>query len=200
MNVRETTRSDLDDVARIHTAAFAGEIGPTVGLRYVRSFLQWFVDAPDCVSLVVEHDGRIIGYTFGAPGGYNPQLTRDLLPVIAMGVFRNLGRVARHPSFRRQIRSRVANILLRREPRSAIADATPAGIYCLVGIGTAADARGKGAGKALVAALCERSGGRSVILDVFKDNAPARALYERCGFEVLVEEGRVVRMIRPSAG
>ena len=93
----------------------------------------------------------------------------------------HLPRIVLHPSFRRQVCSRVAN-LLRREAKSAIADGTPSGTFCLVGIGTAAAARGKGVGKALVVAFCERAGARSVILDVFKDNAVPRPCARAAAF------------------
>ena len=46
-------------------------------------------------------------------------------------------------------------------------------------------ARGSGLGRALVEAACERArerGCRRIELDVNEDNAPARALYEACGF------------------
>lgn len=199
MKVRDTRAADLDEVARLHAAAFAGEIGPIVGRAYLKAFLGWFLEAPGAISLVAEVDERIVGYVFGAPDGYGPGLTRTLMPVIAAGVLRNLPRVLLHPSFRRQVRSRLANLVLRREPKSVIFESTPPGCFCLVGIGTAPAARGQGIGKMLVSALCERAYGRSVILDVFKDNKTARSVYVWCGFVALVEEGRVVRMIRQPA-
>lgn len=196
MKVREASQADLERVATLHAKAFAGEIGPVVGLGYLRAFLRWFIDTPAATSLVAEAHDDIIGYVFGAPDGYGPDLTRKLMPAIAVGVLRNLPRVLSHSSFRRQVRSRFTNLALRREPKSVIFDATPPGCFCLVGIGTDASVRGQGVGKALVQTFCERAADRSVILDVFKDNAPARALYTRCGFRVLVEDGRVLRMIR----
>lgn len=195
MNVRDAAVADLGVVATLHAAAFAGEIGPLAGRGYMTAFLRWFIETPGSVALVAEEQGRILGYVLGAPNGYGPGQTRDLLPVIIEGVVRNLPRIVAHPSFRRQIRFRAANLLLRRDPRSTIHEATPRDVYCLVGIGTDAASRGRGVGKALVRALCGRSGGRAVILDVFKDNTAARALYVHCGFRILVEEGRVVRMI-----
>ena len=49
------------------------------------------------------------------------------------------------------------------------------------------DARGGGAGRALVRALLERAsagGARTATLNVYADNAPARRLYEAAGFVV----------------
>ncbi len=194
--IRDTTRADLPELARLHAEAFAGEIGPIVGRRYLEAFLGSFLSMPGGVSLVASDGGTLQGYVFGAPDGYGPALTRSLMPQIAYGVLRHLPGVVMHPSFRRQVRSRVANLVLRREPRSPIFEATPPDCFCLVGIGTAEQARGRGVGKALVEAFCARSGGRPVILDVFKDNAPARAVYERSGFRTFVDDGRVMRMIR----
>lgn len=48
------------------------------------------------------------------------------------------------------------------------------------------DARGSGLGRALVEAACERArerGCKRIELDVNEDNAPARALYQACGFQ-----------------
>ena len=196
MKVRDTRREDLAVVGPLHARAFEGEIGPLVGPGYIEAFLEWFVGSPPAVSLIAEDAGQVVGYVFGAPNGYGPGLTRDLLPDIALGVLRNFPRILRHPSFRRQVRSRLANLVLRREPSSVFVDATPPGVFNLVGIGTAPSARGKGVGRALVEAFCERAAGRTVMLDVFKDNAAARSLYERCGFRELVEEGRVIRMLK----
>ena len=200
MNVRRATRADLDALVELHAAAFVGQMGPLLGPRYLRGFLAWFQSAPGAVSLVAELDGRLAGYVFGAPDGYGPRLSRELLPEIARGVLTNLPTIATHPSFVRQLRSRAANLVLRREPASPIFAATPAGCFCLVGIGTAEAARGKGVGRALIEAFAAATSPRAVILDVFRDNAPARALYERSGFLVLAEDGRVLRMIRAAEG
>jgi GNAT superfamily N-acetyltransferase len=188
--------ADVSAIARLHSSAFAGEIGPVVGLGYLSAMIRWFVDAPGGLALVAQDEGAITGYVFGAPDGYGPRLTRLLMPKIVVGVLANLPKVIAHPSFARQIRSRLANLVLRREPKSVVFDSTPEGCFCLVGIATAAEVRGQGVGRGLIERFCTQVPGRRVILDVFRDNAPARALYERCGFRVLAEDGRVVRMLR----
>ncbi len=200
MNVRGCELRDLPSVIPLHEQAFAGQLGVAVGRRYLRALVSWFLTAPDAVSLVAEADGQIAGYVFGAPDGFSASLTRRLLPQIAIGVATHLPAVVRHPSFRWQLRSRFTNLFLRREPRRAIFETTPPGCFALVGIGTSPAMRGRGVGRALVEGFCARVPGRQVILDVFRDNAPALSLYERCGFRRIAEEGRVVRMLRePSA-
>lgn len=74
-------------------------------------------------------------------------------------------------------------------------------------------ARGRGVGQALVEAACEAAreqGARRITLRVLGHNAPARRLYERCGFvvegtlgEEFLIDGRYVDdvwMARPLAG
>lgn len=196
MNVRCARLADVDAVAALHARAFEGEMGPVVGIDYLRALIRWFVDAPCGIVLVAEENDDLAGYVFGAPDGYGPRLTRTLLPAIVSGVLKNLPAVVAHPSFRRQVRSRVSNLVLGREPTSVIFDSTPKDVFSLVGIGTSSAYRGRGFGKALVRGFCGRVRARSIILDVFADNAPALALYGQCGFHALAEDGRVVRMIR----
>jgi ribosomal protein S18 acetylase RimI-like enzyme len=55
------------------------------------------------------------------------------------------------------------------------------------GLAVAADARGRGVGRALVEAACaaaREAGARRVTLRVLGGNTSARRLYERCGFRV----------------
>ena len=47
--VRRARHQDLDRLVPLHKAAFAGSIGPVVGDRYIRAFLQWFLEAPDAI-------------------------------------------------------------------------------------------------------------------------------------------------------
>lgn len=55
------------------------------------------------------------------------------------------------------------------------------------GLAVDGELRGRGIGRALVEAACERArqeGARRLTLRVLGHNGPARALYERCGFTV----------------
>ena len=57
--------------------------------------------------------------------------------------------------------------------------------FDLVGMWVHPDARGRGVGEALVYAVAqwvEEQGARRICLWVTEENAPARQLYERCGF------------------
>lgn len=52
-------------------------------------------------------------------------------------------------------------------------------------IAVAASARRRGLGRQLVAALCAACGGGPALLELRASNAPALALYEACGFEIV---------------
>lgn len=65
--------------------------------------------------------------------------------------------------------------------------ASNAHVRQIQGLAVDAELRGRGVGRALVEAACERArraGARRITLRVLGHNAPARALYERCGFTV----------------
>lgn len=198
MNVRRTRQADLATLTGVHAAAFAGQLGPLLGRGYLEGFLSWFIDRPGAVSLVAEEDGAVLGYVFGAADGYGAPLGKKLRLQVAAGILRNLPRVALHPNFRRKLIGVATRILRPGAAVSPIFRATPSGCFCLVGIGTDPQARGRGVGRALIQAFCDAAPRRPIILDVYRDNAPARALYERCGFTTLAEEGRVLRMLRPA--
>lgn len=64
----------------------------------------------------------------------------------------------------------------------------------LFGMWVSAEARGHGAGRALVSAAVEwaRAGGyKQLFLDVIDGNSPAITLYARCGFEPTGQVGRL---------
>jgi ribosomal protein S18 acetylase RimI-like enzyme len=198
MTLRAAKSDDVNQLAELHRDAFDGTIGAAAGIEYARSFVRWFMNGPDRAAIVAD-DGSPQGYVIGAPNGYGPRITRELAADMARGVLRHLPSVVLHPRFQRQVRARAAHLFLRRDPRGAIHDATPPDAFCLVGIATHRDARGKGFGKALVNALCDharRVGATSVVLDVFEQNQPAVALYHSVGFTVLQREHEVQRMIR----
>jgi ribosomal protein S18 acetylase RimI-like enzyme len=66
----------------------------------------------------------------------------------------------------------------------------------LVDIALVPQARGRGIGTSLLRGLQEQAGraGRALLLSVETTN-PARALYRRMGFEVVLEDGMQVRML-----
>lgn len=79
----------------------------------------------------------------------------------------------------------------------------------LVALWVEPDCRGLGAGRALVAAVCDWAGERGcreVVLDVSEGNAAARALYRACGFAETGVRGpcgaatgaRMARAVRPA--
>ena len=55
-----------------------------------------------------------------------------------------------------------------------------------ISIALAAFARGRGIGRAAIAAACHRWG-RPIVAEIFDDNAASRACFEACGFRAIAE-------------
>lgn len=200
--VRPMTRSDVAEVARLHRAAFAGSLGVALGDRYGRRMLRWYLDEPGAIALVATRGPRIVGYVFGADDRRWSALNRALLASAVAGVLRRPW-IVLQPAFLRKVPERLGN-LFHRVPM----DSVPAeervrktgGVFDLVGIGVAPDARGQRIGEALIDAFVDRvretSRFRSVLLGVYATNRSAHRSYERNGFRCLSDDGRVRHYLR----
>jgi ribosomal protein S18 acetylase RimI-like enzyme len=172
--------ADLEAVLPIHEMAFAGTMGVALGRPYLRPFLRSFVEQPESLFLVARGERGPLGYVVGRPVG--PAGDRRLLVAVAAGM-------VTHPwvAFRRDVRAEVVRRLRGLRAAAASGDPVlPEPVLSLVGIGTAPEARGQGVGTALVAAFEDEVTARgfaSARLSVFRDNEPARHLYESRGWQ-----------------
>ena len=71
--------SDVNDLAITHLRAFKGYLNASIGKDYVCNFLKWFINSPIGISLVLETEGKLIGYVVGAKLGYNKELNKSLI-------------------------------------------------------------------------------------------------------------------------
>ena len=152
------------DVAALYWDAFANKLGRVMRPR--AKALRFFSDVADprFAFSAVSKDGTFLGAAgFKTPdGAFVGGGMRELAKAYGW-----LGAAWRGPLL----------ALLERENES--------GLLLMDGIFVRPEARGRGAGGALLDAVCaeaERRGLRGVRLDVIDDNARARALYERKGF------------------
>ena len=171
----------------LHTAAFSGSSGVSLGDRYVGAFLKWFVDCPHAINLICERDHQMVGYVFGAPDGYGLSLNRDLFPVIGVALLTRPWLLLRS-SFLRQIPGRLQLLVKRRPPAADGLAVQPSigGRYRLVGIGVDPGQRRSGIGRRLMQAFQERAwrlGYTEIQLSVYADNLGAQRLYKSCGWE-----------------
>lgn len=190
---RPMTTGDADALAVLHREVFDGYMGVALGRRYLRSFFAWFAQAPSAASVLCEDDGRLVGYVFGAPHGYNSSVTRDMLPEIARAVLTHVPAVVRHPNFRLQLKNRARALLGAAQPNDPYGPDT----FDLVGIGTAPVARRSGVGKELLARFEDevfRRGFPRIALSVYATNGSARTMYERSGWRLGLDEGRVLTL------
>lgn len=185
--------ADADALAALHPQVFEGYMGVLLGQRYLRAFFRWFAQAREAVSVLCEDDGRLVGYVFGAPHGYNSAATRQMLPEIALAVATHVGAVVRHPNFRLQLKNRARALLGAKPPSDPYGPDT----FDLVAIGASQSVRRSGVGKELLSRFEQQVFSRGfprIALSVYATNAGARAMYEKNGWTLGVDDGRVLTL------
>ncbi|MBZ0294176.1 MAG: GNAT family N-acetyltransferase [Anaerolineae bacterium] len=195
--VRPARLSDLPAYVPLHQAAFAGSMGVELGKRYVTNFLKWFITDPEALNLICEADGRLAGYAFGAPQGYNTRMNRALIGTIALATITHPWLFARS-GFLAQLPERLRHLLGRsnKAPSPALSsDEPPRRLFRMVGLGVSPDFRRQGIGQQLIKAYEDEAWARgyeALQLSVYENNSGARALYETCGWKPIKSNGKVV--------
>ena len=184
-NIDIHTISELmvPDVVNLHFEAFSGFMNTRIGHRYVHTFIDWFRCREDAIALAAMVDGVVVGYTVGAPLGYQQQLNRNLLSVAAQGIITHPG-VFFDLRFLRKLGERLQGFLGKKTPASQLPELPPP-TMSLVGIGVSTKWRGLRIGEHLVEAFeadARAQRMRSLRLSVQTNNLSARKLYERCGW------------------
>lgn len=190
------TAKAIPAVVKIHRDAFQGYMNTRLGDGYIKAFIEWFQQAEQNISLLAldESEDRAMpaGYVVGAPWGWDAKLNRDLFwfAAVRAGVRPWL---LFNEQFRRTIAVRLGMIkdggLSNAPPHPVLPEPT----MSLVGIGVATSARGKGCGILLLEAFEQRARElrmRSMNLSVYPDNAAARKLYEKMGWQPFVVPAR----------
>jgi ribosomal protein S18 acetylase RimI-like enzyme len=193
--IADYTEADVRALTDIHMAAFRGYMNAGIGPSYVRALLRWFLDRPGAIALKAQRGGLPCGYVAGMAIAEHADLNRDLLVVSAVGV-------ASHPwvmlqkRYRKSAWAKIKRAFKRRRPaevpKSAAVEGRGAGLFSI-----AADPRcsGRGVGAALMKAFEQRAaelGYHYLQLSVYADNARARAVYDKAGWELCDSGGEVV--------
>jgi len=193
--VRPARLDDLPAYVPLHQAAFTGSLGVELGRRYVTEFLKWFITDSEALNLVCERDGRLAGYVFGAPQGYNTRMNRALAGTITLATITHPWLFVRS-GFLAQLPERLRHLLGRSNNAASPAPTeSPRRIFRMVGLGVSPDFRRQGIGQRLIRAYEEEAwkrGYEELQLSVYENNAGARALYEACGWKPLKSNGKVV--------
>jgi len=192
---------DVPALADIHLAAFKGSMNAGIGRVYPRGLLRWFLHRPDAIAIQAKIDDKPCGYVVGMPLGHHREMNRDLMLVSAVGV-------ATHPwvllkkRYRKSAVAKIKRVLGRGKPAPKQAppedasSATNSGEYEGRGIGLVSVAvgrqfSGRGVGVALVNAFEERANCDYMQLSVYTDNARARAVYDKTGWDLCEQAGGV---------
>jgi ribosomal protein S18 acetylase RimI-like enzyme len=168
----------LDGAAGVHLDAFRGYMNASLGRGYARAFLLWFTQVPGGVALAALENGRVAGYAVGAPVGYDREMTRALIWVVARAF-------ALRPWL--LLQKRFLQRIARRARPVPHPPPEVGKVISLVGIGVAESGQGSGIGRLLMEEFERRArelGMTSMRLSVYADNERARRLYERVGWVV----------------
>ena len=196
--VRPLRPDDLPEAARLHAAALPEGFFSRLGPRFVARYLESYLDGPVAVALAAEVDGRQVGHLAGTvgPGHYAWALRhrwRRLLPYAALALVTRPSllvpllrtRVGRYTRALRRVAHGAGDVAERAADQAVLG--VPA---ALLHIAVEPDARGTGAGAALVRAFEERAraaGCRSARLVAFAGDpadpsSGAGPFYERLGW------------------
>ncbi|MCC6131947.1 MAG: GNAT family N-acetyltransferase [Acidobacteria bacterium] len=195
--VRPISSADIPALAELHRRAFAGYVGAEAGPRYLRAFFAWYLRYEGSINLCIGEPGKPVGYVFGGPFGFSKRLNRDLFPEILRAALTH-PRLIMRPGIGVQIRIRFRALILGRENRLAEKEFGPE-TFCLVGIGTDPDWRGRGVATRLLEEFTVRAfdrGFERAMLDVYKRNEGAIRLYESHGWRRVLDHGTVLTFVR----
>jgi ribosomal protein S18 acetylase RimI-like enzyme len=87
MQFRMMTPADVEQVARIHASALAGDFLPTLGQAFLRVFFRTAIKMPGTVAIVVE-DGSVAGFVLGCLNSHSffYDVLKRAAPQLAMAV------------------------------------------------------------------------------------------------------------------
>ena len=186
MKIRRATLSDVQNVTKIHIAAFPGFFLTSLGKGFLRELYSGFLSLPSGIFLVAENQGQLIGFAAGTsdPESYFSELRKR------RGVFFLLSAipaVLRHPLL---VMKKLYGALFYRGDEPA--DLKNAAL--LSSIGVLPEAFGAGVGRELLEKFEEIAfshGAQFVYLTTDETgNDRVNAFYRKCGYR---EESRFLQ-------
>lgn len=81
MKIRKANSNDVDSIVMIHCNAFKGFFLTSLGTDFLKFYYANFVKNPDTITLVVEIDGKVVGFSAATMNckGFNSRLIKDNL-------------------------------------------------------------------------------------------------------------------------
>lgn len=183
MNVRTAAVADLEAMVEIHEHAFPGYMLTLLGRGFLSHLYREFIQSNDAIALVAVSasvGGRLDGFIVGAydPEAFFATMRRSRGFSMAIAAIPAL---LRHPI---SVGERLLSSTRFRGDKPAGLDRAA----LISSLAVSPSARGSGAGKALVAAFCERiagSGRKTIFLTTdSEENDAVLQFYRACGFTV----------------
>lgn len=175
-------------ITTMHLKAFRNHVNVKLGNRYIKSFLNWFIDNPKTIHLVAkDENNEIFGYVVGAPWGYQKKINKDLL-------FTGLSSILLHPWIifdKRIINSLATRFKVVSGISKHIQDTQielKGSIVSLVGIAVVEVAKGKGVASCLIKNFeikAKELGYDVMRLSVYNNNLSAQKFYAKEGWEII---------------
>ncbi|HEX6207410.1 MAG TPA: GNAT family N-acetyltransferase [Actinomycetota bacterium] len=173
--LRPATSGDAGAMARLHRESMPTAFLPTLGDGFLRQLYEALISDPQGVALVVEREGRVLGFATGVPSV--PRFFRRF--ALRRGVRAFLSAAPRLASG--QVRRRMRETAAYPEASVSLPPAE------LLSIAVAPGARAKGVGRALAGGVLTalgRRGATEVKVVVGADDEDANRFYERVGFRL----------------
>ncbi|WP_052668154.1 GNAT family N-acetyltransferase [Nitriliruptor alkaliphilus] len=192
IEVRPAREDDLPRTARVHRRCLPGGFFARLGTRFLRHYHATFAASSRATLLVAEDHGEVLGFLAGTTDNaahYRTVVRRRSVRLLLSGV----AAMARDRALASEfVRTRVARyaraiarqLRARRGPvPPAEAPAAPT-VAVLTHVAVTEDARGSGAGRALVAAFTRRAreAGADEVRLVTAADGGARTFYRRLGW------------------
>lgn len=191
LDLRPMSPNDVEKVARLHAESFPDSRSTRLGMPFLVKMYTWFVLKQPRLACVAIMNGQIIGFVTGAIGGSSRKIFRYAWREISLAFVRNptlimsSGMFEAWPSYLHGLLPSSKSVV------SQSVSSTDKIKAVLTSIAVSPSARGRQAGKALVAAFeqaAQACGASRFGLGVELDNHPARRLYESCGWILAKED------------
>lgn len=195
---REMTREDILPLVNLHENVFSGSLGVALGKQYLIQFFDWFISHTNTVRIVLDFDGSIAGYVFGAEDGYRTKLMKNLRRTIVLALITRPW-VLLHKKFLIQLKAfATVTISKTRTKRLHTGNENDDNnsMFVLVGIGVDPQFQGMGLGNRLMAEfenLVWIKGADGIRLSVYRDNHHAQSLYQSRNWKLATRSGNSLK-------
>ena len=179
IKVKNISAQQVEELIQVHNQAFCGYLNTQLGYQYLKTFMLWFINAANGISLGAFDDkDRLLGYVIGAPVGYRGELEKRIFVPAIIGVLTHFWIILK-PRFLNMV---FAKLGFRNSTQLSKQPVLPMPAMSLVGIGVLPSARGNKVGETLMLTFEKQSvlrGMKALRLSVYPDNVSARKLYEK---------------------